>query len=96
MKQQSITSLPLAPEIERHHRMVKYSVAMGIRFLCVIALIFVHGWWLVIPAVGAIFLPYFAVVVANAVVNPGASSVERPGSVGLITPPPRPADGAHR
>jgi Protein of unknown function (DUF3099). len=88
MKQQSITSLPLSPDAERHHRMVKYLVAMGIRVLCIIALLFVHGWWLVIPALGAIFLPYFAVVIANAAANPNGGRVERPGNVSVLPPPP--------
>lgn len=54
---------------------------MGIRVLCVIACIWVRGWWLLIPAVGAIFLPYFAVVVANAVQSGDTGQVERPGTV---------------
>ena len=86
MKKPSITSLPLAPDVERHHRMVKYLVAMSVRVLCIIALLFVHGWWLVIPALGAIFLPYFAVVIANAAANPNGGSVERPGNVELRNP----------
>jgi hypothetical protein len=90
MKKQSITSLPEAPDVERHHRIVKYLVAMGIRVLCIIALLFVHGWWLVIPALGAIFLPYFAVVIANATANPNGGRVERPGNIVLSTPPPPP------
>ncbi|KQV08117.1 hypothetical protein ASC63_13320 [Leifsonia sp. Root112D2] len=75
--------------------MVKYLVAMGIRVLCIIALLFVHGWWLVIPAVGAIFLPYFAVVIANAAINPGGNSVERPGNVSIVSPPSATHDRAH-
>lgn len=38
---------------------------MGIRMVCIIACFFVTGWWLLIPALGAIFLPYFAVIIAN-------------------------------
>jgi hypothetical protein len=51
------------------HRQRRYLIMMGIRALCfVIALVlFVNhaGWLTAIPVVGAIFLPYFAVVMAN-------------------------------
>ena len=62
---QSVTSLPLSPEEERHLRMVKYTLAMAIRMVCIVAMLFVTGWWLVMCAIGAILLPYFAVIVAN-------------------------------
>jgi len=81
MKQQSITSLPPSPEAERRSRMIKYSIAMSIRLLCIFAMLFVQGWWLVVCAVGAIVLPYIAVVLAN-VSGPGlGGAVERPGTV---------------
>jgi hypothetical protein len=58
---------PMSEDIRyRQHR---YLIMMGIRTLCfVVALIlFVnHLHWLVlIPAIGAIFLPYIAVIFAN-------------------------------
>jgi predicted tellurium resistance membrane protein TerC len=77
---QSITSLPESPDDERRRRMIQYGVAMGIRVLCVIACFFLHGWWLVVPLIGAVFLPYVAVVLAN-VKSGSAGTVERPGSV---------------
>jgi len=78
---QSITSLPESPDEERNRRFLNYSIAMGIRFVCVILCFFVQGWWLVLPVIGAVFLPYVAVVVANArMAGPGAS-VERPGQI---------------
>ena len=50
-------------------RQRRYLLMMGIRAACfVIAVVmFVNhlGWLTVIPAVGAIFIPYFAVVFAN-------------------------------
>jgi hypothetical protein len=77
----TITSLPPSPEQERRKRMIEYSIMMGIRVLCVLACIWVRGWWLLIPALGAIFLPYFAVVVANAAQTGSSDTVERPGSL---------------
>jgi hypothetical protein len=80
MKHDSITSLPPAPAAERGHRMLEYTVMMSIRVLCLISLIWVRGWWIVIPAAGAVFLPYFAVVVAN-VTRSRPAVPERPGSI---------------
>ena len=77
----TITSLPPSPDQERRKRMVEYSIMMGIRVLCVLACIWVRGWWLLIPALGAIFLPYFAVVVANATQSGDRGQVERPGAL---------------
>jgi len=48
-----------------HGRLVKYATAMGIRMVC-IALIFVFdGWFKLVPVVGAVLLPWVAVVIAN-------------------------------
>ena len=82
--QQSATTLPASPEHERHVRMVKYSVAMGVRMLCIVMLLFVQGWWLILFAAGAIFLPYFAVVIANVAAAPKHSNIVRPGSIVLF------------
>lgn len=64
---QSATSLPRAPEDDLHNRTVRYGITMLIRTVCFILMVAVHpyGWWTLIFAVGAIFLPYLAVVVAN-------------------------------
>ena len=67
--------------------MIKYSVAMGIRVLCIISILFVPGWWAVIPAIGAVFLPYFAVVIANVGADPRQADVQRPGNILPMTPP---------
>ncbi|TFD57823.1 DUF3099 domain-containing protein [Cryobacterium suzukii] len=81
MKQQSITSIPASPEVERRNRMIKYSIAMGIRIVCIVLMLFVQGWWLLLCAIGAITLPYFAVVVANVKIAPRGAEVLRPGTV---------------
>jgi hypothetical protein len=51
------------------YRQRRYLIMMGIRAVCFIVAVvmFVNhaGWLTAIPAVGAIFLPYFAVVMAN-------------------------------
>jgi hypothetical protein len=51
------------------YRQRRYLLMMGIRALCfVIAVVLFtnhFGWLAAIPALGAIFIPYFAVVIAN-------------------------------
>jgi hypothetical protein len=91
--QQSVTSLPRSPQEDRHARMVKYTIAMTIRMVCILSCLFLQGWWLALAAVGAIVLPYFAVILANVGGNQG-TAVERPGGVVVVSarhsgfPPP--------
>jgi len=87
-KSVSITELPPSPDAERHSRMLKYAIAQGIRVLCIVAVFFVHGWWVLIPAAGAVFLPYFAVVAANNVRRGGRAEVQRPGAIVPVSPAP--------
>lgn len=61
--------------------MLKYGIMMGIRVICLIVVFFLPGWWKVVPALGAVFLPYFAVVVANVGSDRAIEAVERPGTV---------------
>ncbi|TQL53628.1 DUF3099 domain-containing protein [Subtercola boreus] len=82
-QQFSVTSLPQNPAEERHARMIRYSLAMGIRLLCLAGLLFVQGWWLLVLGVAAVVLPWFAVVIANTGRNtPG--TMQAPG--GQIVP----------
>ncbi|NBU22943.1 MAG: DUF3099 domain-containing protein [Actinobacteria bacterium] len=46
--------------------MVKYTVAMSIRMVCIVAGVFAQGWLMWVLFALAIFLPYFAVIIANA------------------------------
>ena len=73
----TITTLPRSPEDDRHARMVRYSITMGIRLVCIALCLVVHGWWLLLCAAGAVFLPYIAVILANVVVSK-TGTVERP------------------
>lgn len=83
----AITELPDNPDREMRTRVVKYVITMSLRVACVIVMLFVQGWWLLLPVIGAVVLPYFAVVIANAKGASGSRVVERPG--GLL-PLPRP------
>ena len=63
--------------------MINYSVAMSIRMVFVILCFFVQGWWLLFTAVGAILLPYVAVVLANNVVPRGGATAMAPGLLSI-------------
>jgi hypothetical protein len=65
-KTQSVTSLGEAPEVERKRRMIRYTIAMTVRVLCLIFGMMTEGWLMWVLFAGAIFLPYFAVILANA------------------------------
>lgn len=45
--------------------MIKYAVAMGIRMVCLVLIFVVDGWFKVLPVLGAVFLPWIAVIIAN-------------------------------
>ncbi len=64
-KSHVVTSISEAPERERTRRMVIYTISMLIRFACVALVVFTSGIWQWIFGIGAVLLPYFAVVVAN-------------------------------
>lgn len=88
----TITSLPPSLADDQRRRMISYTITMSIRVVCIVLCIIVPGWWALIPAAGAIFLPYFAVVIANAA-DTRSARVERPGFLLPYTPPtdpPRP------
>ncbi len=61
--------------------MLKYTIAMGIRVVCIALCLVTPGWWLLVPAAGAVFLPYFAVVIANNVGGGRRGRVQRPGAI---------------
>ena len=61
----SITDAAAAHSDEIRERMIKYAVAMGIRMVCLILIFVVDGWFKLIPVLGAVFLPWVAVVIAN-------------------------------
>lgn len=50
---------------EMRQRMIKYTLSMGIRMVCLILVFVVEGWLQWVMIAGAVFLPYFAVIFAN-------------------------------
>ena len=86
-KQQSITSLPPSPDEERRAREIRYTVAMSVRVLCIILAFFLHGWLQIVAIIGAVALPYFAVVIANVKMRQPDAIVVRPGAIELRDKP---------
>lgn len=68
--------------------MIKYLIAMSIRVVCIVMAIFVEGWLMWLCFAGAIFLPYFAVVIANA-------RVSKSGALGQVSAVVRPIAADH-
>jgi hypothetical protein len=77
-----VTEAPRPMSQDIAYREKRYLIMMGIRLVCfVIAVVlFVKGagWFTAIPAVGAILIPYFAVVFANGGREPSGRSQFRP------------------
>jgi hypothetical protein len=84
-KTPAITEMPRSPQQEQHSRMVRYGLTMGIRVVCLGLCLVTPGWWLLLPALGAVFLPYVAVVIANTGARRGRR-VDRPGGILLSSP----------
>lgn len=79
-KAPSVTSLPRAPQDDDRARVRTYTITMGIRMACFVLMVLVtpYGWYTWVFAAGAIFLPYIAVVVANAGRDSTAATAEIP------------------
>jgi hypothetical protein len=54
----------LSEDIESRRR--RYLISMTIRVVCFVSAGFAHGWLRWVFVAGAVFIPYFAVVIANA------------------------------
>jgi hypothetical protein len=78
----SITDAAGAHSEDMRQRMIKYALAMGIRMVCLILIFVVDGWFKIIAVAGAVFLPWFAVVIAN-----GSDKAETPSDLLLDSAP---------
>lgn len=92
-----ITSAPGSRSADMQQRAGRYLFSMAIRTLCVILVIIVPGPLRWVFAVGAVVLPYVAVVAANSVGErrerplPPPPPMERPSLT--AGPPPAPVHG---
>ncbi|GAA4683430.1 DUF3099 domain-containing protein [Frondihabitans cladoniiphilus] len=87
----AITSLPPSAADDRHGRMMRYLIAMLIRMVCIILCFPLPGWWKILPAIGAVVLPYVAVVLANVGQDTKGAEVERPGGLQVYRPEAQPS-----
>ncbi len=89
----SITDAPVAHSQELHGREVRYLVSMLVRTLCFVAAVVTSGPLRWVFIAGAVFLPYIAVVFANAGSRRGSQNAgftpEPFGALGTGAPPPR-------
>jgi Protein of unknown function (DUF3099) len=81
----NITNAQRALSEEQAGRTRRYLLSMGIRTACLLGAVVVSGWPRWIMVAGAVVLPYFAVVAANA-----GRENDDPGDVG-VSEQPRPA-----
>ncbi|WP_425861301.1 DUF3099 domain-containing protein [Arthrobacter sp. TWP1-1] len=79
----TITNATPAHSDEMRQRMIKYAVTMGIRMVCLAAIFLFDGWYRLIPVVGAVLLPWVAVVIAN-----GAADVNHQETAELLDAAP--------
>ena len=95
-KQYKLTSVGVNPARDRAYRMRMYFLTMTLRMLCIISLFWVRGPWIILVAIGAIVLPYFAVLIANAVSHVGGTAPDAPTPHELEAPlaPPEPTGTA--
>ena len=85
-----ITGARAAHSDEMRARMIKYTVSMSIRMVCLFMLFFVQGWMIWVVVVGAVILPWFAVVIANG----GSDTRNMTASDAMISTPPQQEIGA--
>lgn len=82
-KSYSVTSAGVNPAEDRAHRMRMYFIAMSLRVVCVASLFWARDWWVLVAAAGAVFLPWFAVMVGNAVAHNGGEAPDAPAPLQL-------------
>ena len=73
--------------------MIKYTIAMSVRVVCLVLMLFVHGWWQALCVAGAIILPYVAVVLANVGTTAPSAEVVSPGALVPLWEPKQPTSG---
>jgi hypothetical protein len=89
---QAATSLDRAPRDDESHRMRTYLLTMGVRTLCLVLMVAVvpYGWYTFVFALGAVVLPYIAVVVANAAQSTQVTHAQAPELPALPAAPTQP------
>lgn len=63
---QRITNAPASLEADQRHRMWVYSLQMAVRLVCLFLAVLIPSPWRWLFVLGAVLLPYTAVLLANA------------------------------
>ena len=92
----TITSVQQALSEEQDARARRYIISMAIRTACVILTIVVPSPWRWFFAVGAVFLPYIAVVMVNQRRRIPGLDAPKPTRRQLLPGPPSPDDQEHQ
>lgn len=93
----SVTSAGQSAAEDRAHRMRFYFTSMALRLVCVASLFFVRSWfWAIVCIVGAVVLPYLAVMVGNAVGPTTDGSKPEAPSPAELMPPEQASDTSPR
>lgn len=79
----NITDARTSHSDEMRTRMIKYALAMGIRMVCLVLVFVFDGWFKLVPVVGAVLLPWIAVVIAN-----GGSDTDQMHATSLLDEAP--------
>lgn len=75
----SVTTAASGHSSDLSKRQLQYGIAMTIRLVCfVLAVLVPFGWFTWVFIVGAVILPYVAVVLANAGGRTGETGLEKP------------------
>src|SRR5690606_27145458 len=89
----SLTDLPMSPDEDRQRRFRTYFWMMVVRVAAFGVFFIVPDWWKLIPAALAVFIPFFAVVVANVSTRRTTGGLEAPNA---LPPGPSAAPAAPR
>ena len=84
----SLTSARRPHSEDQRDRVVRYAISMAVRTICVVLAVFVEGPMRWVFIVGAVLLPYVAVVMANAGRERGGSGPDAPTVVPVGALPP--------
>lgn len=91
-EQYDVTSVGVNPAKDRAYRMRMYFLTMTLRVLCIVSLFWVRGPWVILVGAGAVLLPYFAVLIANAVSHQGGDTPDAPGPLEIASHEASPVD----
>lgn len=86
----SVTTVRASTAEDRHRREMQYLLAMFLRIVCIVVAVVVPGPMRWVAVVGAMLLPWFAVMIANNTGSPASVRVDPGPSLALSAGSPAP------